>query len=143
MVNNFMTKKEFDRIIFSQRHKKDYGPKYLRIPSVLGAILLVCLFFGANAYSQSMGEYWRRELTGKPVWTLLYIVFIVCFVVDIVFTIKRYIDLDSKYKAYMSQVTINQVQSKRVKFCESCGMLISDKSWQDGYCQQCGIKIRK
>ena len=45
MVNNFMTKKEFDRIIFSQRHKKDYGPKYLRIPSVLGAILLVCLFF--------------------------------------------------------------------------------------------------
>ncbi len=143
MVNNFMTKKEFDRIIFSQRHKKDYGPKYLRIPSVLGAIILVCFVFGANAYSQPMGEYWRSELGGKPIWALLYIVFIVCLVVDIVFKIKRYIDLDSEYKAYMSQVTNNQVQSKRTKFCESYGMPISDKEWQDGYCQQGGIKIRK
>lgn len=143
MVDNFMTKKEFDRRIFSQRHKKDYGPKYLRIPSVLGAIILFCFVFGANGYSLSLGEYWRRELTGKPIWALLYIVFIVCFVVNIFFTIKRYIDLDSEYKAYMSQVTINQVQSKRAKFCESCGMPISDKEWQDGYCQQCGIKIQK
>jgi len=59
MVNNFMTKKEFDRIIFSQRHKKDYGPKYLRIPSVLGAILLVCFFLAQmpiRSQWESIGE---------------------------------------------------------------------------------------
>ena len=31
--------------------------------------------------------------------------------------------------------------SVKPKFCASCGRVLGDKSWRDGYCESCGTKL--
>ena len=145
-----MTKKEYEKKIFNPQHKKDYGPTWLKIPAALGGC--ICILFVVNAYAQetSILKTWRYEMYGKPIWKLVYLALIGCFVVKICYAIKRYLDLDSEYKANMMSIKPSEQKmsnitsekfSEKPKFCSSCGKVISDKSWRDGYCESCGTKL--
>jgi len=145
-----MTKKEYEKKIFNPQHKKDYGPAWLKFPAAFGGFISIMIVFDAYVQEKSVLRVWRQEMHGKPIWTLLYLFLIGCFLVRVYYDIRRYLDLDSEYKANMmsmnsSERKISNVtaakNSVKPKFCSSCGRVLGDKSWRDGYCESCGTKL--
>lgn len=59
-----MTKKEYEKR-FDLEHKKDYGPKCLKIPgSILGAIVVVSLLLLTCMEGKNIWEVWHAEMDG-------------------------------------------------------------------------------
>ena len=142
-----MTKKEYERKIFNPAHQKDYGPWWLQVPAIIGCFILVSWIILAYMQDTSLRDTWDGALRGKPMWTLLYVFCIICLIIEVIFKIKRYLDLDSEYKAnMMSLAAVGQSFNsapiiKKPNFCASCGKAIGNKSWNEGYCEFCGKNI--
>ena len=123
-----MTKKEYEKKIFNPQHKKDYGPAWLKFPAAFGGFISIMIVFDAYVQEKSVLRVWRQEMYGKPIWALLYLFLIGCFLVRVYYDIRRYLDLDSEYKANMmsmnsSERKISNVtaakNSVKPKFCSS------------------------
>lgn len=56
------------------------------------------------------------------------------------FRIQSEYDVDESSERKISNVTAAK-NSVKPKFCSSCGRVLGDKSWRDGYCESCGTKL--
>lgn len=96
-----MTKKEYEKI-FNLEHKKDYGPRWLKGPAIFGIVVLVGMFlYCMDERGRTIYSCWREVKSAGAVWSLIYIFSLVCLVIEVIFSIKRWIDLDAEYKVNM------------------------------------------